>query len=46
MDETVIKVGPEYIWLLVAIELKVKRFLGLAYQRNGTCLLQSGLSQV
>ena len=28
------------------LKLKVKRFLGLAYQRNGTCLLQSDLSSL
>ena len=29
MDETIIKVGPEYIWIWVAIEPKHKEILGI-----------------
>jgi transposase-like protein len=46
IGETVLKVGPEYVWLWVAIEVGSKGILGLAYQGNETSVLQSDLSRV
>ena len=42
IDETAIRVGSEYIWLWIAVEPKIKRYLQQVYPRNGICLLQRG----
>jgi len=34
MDETVLKVGPEYVWIWVAIEVKSKETLGIGISRE------------
>ena len=34
IDETVLKVGPEYIWLWVAIEVKSKEILGISISKE------------
>ncbi len=39
IDETLIKVGSEFIWLWVAIEPKNKAILAPKYQKSETCLL-------
>jgi putative transposase len=38
VDETLVKVGSESIWLWVAIESKIKRILAQIYQKKETCL--------
>ena len=48
VDETLIKVGSEYLWLLVAIEPNNRQILSLFYLINPmreTCLLQNIFSQ-
>jgi len=39
VDETMLKVGSEYIWLWVAIEPETDKFLHYLYQKKETCLL-------
>jgi putative transposase len=34
IDETVLKVGPEYIWLWVAVEVKSKEILGISISKE------------
>ncbi len=34
IDETVIKVGPEYVWIWVAIELMNKEILGMSISKE------------
>ena len=34
MDETVLKVDPEYIWLWVAIEVESKEILGISISKE------------
>ena len=46
VDETLIKVGAEYIWLWVAIEPENREILALTISKKETCLLRSDLSQV
>jgi putative transposase len=42
IDETVIKVGPEYVWIWVAIEPKNKEILGMSISKERQiCLWQS-----
>ena len=38
IDETLIKIGSELIWLWVAIEPKDKEILSITYQKRGICL--------
>ena len=47
VDETLIKVGSEYVWLWVAIESNNRQILALfyPYPRKETCLLQNIFSQ-
>ena len=46
MDETVLRVVPDYIWLWVSIEVKSKGIIWIGISKDGTCLLQGDLSQV
>jgi len=46
VEETLIQVGSEHIWLWVAIEPKNKEILALTISKEGKCLLRSGLFQV
>jgi len=45
VDETLIKVGSEYVWLWVAIEPNNRQVLALSGPRKETCLLQNIFSQ-
>ena len=38
IDETLVKVGSEFIWLWVAIEAKNKEILAEAFQKSEICL--------
>ena len=38
IDETLIKVGSDYIWLWVTIDPKTKEILCTKYQKKGICL--------
>ncbi|MDP8940909.1 MAG: hypothetical protein M3M84_00025 [Thermoproteota archaeon] len=40
-DETVNKIGSEFIWLWIAIEPTKRKFLDLIYQKNEICLWQN-----
>ncbi len=46
IDETLFKVGSEYIWLWVAIEPKTSKFSHYQSQKRETCLLLKDLFQV
>jgi putative transposase len=37
-DETLVKVGSEFIWLWVAIEAKNKKILAEVFQKSEICL--------
>src|SRR4051812_23701720 len=46
IDETVIKIGSELIWLWVAIDNKTKRILRLSISKERNMLLQNDLLQI
>jgi len=46
IDETVIKIGSELIWLWVAIDNKTKRVLRLSISKERNMLLQNDLLQI
>jgi putative transposase len=46
VDEAVIKVGSELIWLWVAIDSKTSKFSHKTYPKRETCLLQSAFCQI
>jgi transposase-like protein len=46
IGETVLKVGPEYVWLWVAIEVENNGILGISTSRQRNMFVQSDLSRV
>lgn len=40
VDETVNKISLDFIWLWIAIDQQIRKFLDLVYQKNEICLWQ------